>query len=1144
MGNLKDKIQTIRKLVEGEKALPPVSRLDMSFKDVTKRMPELQQAAKLYEQGKITREQYYAIIDKLKPVLPYEFIPKPATAEEALAALTSNKAKDFGRTDLLTPGETIMSRLDIPAYSQKGTWVTSQHRLKPPADEPKTIYTPTMMLEGETKMMPGTKAARKVAKGEEDKSSFATIRGAYKPGSDEEAVERAIEALRSKDYAQIGYDPERRGFFYDRRTMEPIIGTEEGIIQIGPLVLGKKPIRGKPEDFEYKDGGAVHMQDGGSPLDQFAAKSRGVSSLPGYGEGAQDIQQALAAIQEGPVGRIASGVGELAEGYMSGAGSTDLQKIGQGLSMVPMLGLPATVSKTIKTARVGDAITDSLRAKYPNVDISVAGDNTLYLGKMVVPKEQRNQGIGTQVMNDLVKQADDIGATVTLSPSADFGGNKEKLKEFYKRFGFVQNTGKNKDFAISESMYRTPQENLPTNFSDLGAMATQAYADYKANPNQLNALRYQRIKKAADDAYVKTQATPSKPVVTNEDYRGLHTAPTRAGGAPLHDLTQTYPDDIYSSRASQYYGHGEPRDAAVVSLAQSFKGRPHQMVTVYRAVPKNAKGSINAGDWVTIDRPYAKSHGESALRGDYKILSKRVRANEIFTNGDSIYEWGYDPVEAIKKAAGGAVSMQNNRKVRISDNPDTMLLELMNAPRMQAGGKPPPGVRRAMAQQRGTVAPIPGIKTPAEFIGGYVGADPRFSVMDPDAEALERAYRAGEATSVIGDIVGSISPFATASTLARANALPGAAVVKGAAKKAFTARELKSETNKVAKAIAKDNPKMKPEDVQKRAATIAEKNLTWTKEQKPELEKTYGQLVQAPASASVGERLQNVPEVVSQRAKKAEEFLAQPTEPWQPPRPELQAFDRAMIKDAMEGFPGIEQTAFPRYTPPKADLSYIEEIYQDPRNRALIESQIKRGLPLGGETFYASLYPMKMAALERGIPEEKFNQFIYSTAPASARNSIMNEMAVGQFLRDMNARGLPLDEETVKREMAAFKEKYGKGLPLMPIHREGVKNVLEGNLDLREQLKADIPINYKVPTYGTQKAGDFGKSVVLDVHEAAGQTQGSRFHPYFSEQGGFGSREYGAAEQQMMDIAKGLGLPGGTAQAGRWFGGGELTGLV
>jgi hypothetical protein len=155
----------------------------------------------------------------------------------------------------------------------------------------------------------------------------------------------------------------------------------------------------------------------------------------------------------------------------------------------------------------------------------------------------------------------------------------------------------------------------------------------------------------------------------------------------------------------------------------------------------------------------------------------------------------------------------------------------------------------------------------------------------------------------------------------------------------------------------------------------------------------------------------------------------------------------------------------------------------------------------------------------------------------------MNEMAVGQFMRDMRARGLSLDEDTVKREMAAFKEKYGTGLPLMPVHREGVKNVLEGGQDLREMLKADIPTNYKIPTYGTQKAGDFAKSMVLDVHESAGQTRGSPYHPYFTQQGGFGPTEYGAAENKMLGIAGELGIPGGMAQAGRWFGGGELTGL-
>jgi hypothetical protein len=97
---------------------------------------------------------------------------------------------------------------------------------------------------------------------------------------------------------------------------------------------------------------APRMQDGGS-TDQFFGRTapRGVSSLPGYGQGKEDVQQAITALEESPVGRIAAGAGELAEGYMSGAGSTDLQKIGQGLSMIPMLGLPATVAKTTRAAK-------------------------------------------------------------------------------------------------------------------------------------------------------------------------------------------------------------------------------------------------------------------------------------------------------------------------------------------------------------------------------------------------------------------------------------------------------------------------------------------------------------------------------------------------------------------------------------------------------------------------------------------------------------------------------------------------------------------------------------------------------------------------------------------------------------------------
>jgi hypothetical protein len=365
-----------------------------------------------------------------------------------------------------------------------------------------------------------------------------------------------------------------------------------------------------------------------------------------------------------------------------------------------------------------------------------------------------------------------------------------------------------------------------------------------------------------------------------------------------------------------------------------------------------------------------------------------------------------------------------------------------------------------------------------------------------------------------------------------------------ATKKSYSDKVLATTTARFEDKIAQENPKLSADDVRKKAAAQAIKKLEWERVNKPMLEKNYGPLVKSSYSSSNPNKMQNTPEVVSERMRKANEFLDQPTEPWRPPSPELQAFDRSSIRDALEGFPDVEQSKFPRDIPGRASTAHVDEMYSDPANRALIEKQIKRGLPLGGETFYASLYPVKQAVLEAGGSPEMFDKWVHSLAPASARNSILNENAVGQLMRDMNARGIPLTDENVIAEMAKYKEKYGIGLPLMPVHRQGVANVLEGGANLRDMNRANIPTNYKIPTYGAQKAGDFRDSVVLDVHEAAGQSQGSRYHPYFREQGGFGNTEYNAGEQGLLGIAGDLGIPGGMAQAGRWFGGGELTGLM
>lgn len=132
-------------------------------------------------------------------------------------------------------------------------------------------------------------------------------------------------------------------------------------------------------------------------------------------------------------------------------------------------------------------------------------------------------------------------------------------------------------------------------------------------------------------------------------YRMAHTAPNREFGAQLHDLSAIYPEDIYSSNAAHYYGGGgdaawRKMDNDSVKIAQSFRGKPDADVTIYRAVPKDDKiTAINPGDWVTINKDYARTHGESNLREGYKIISEKVKAKDIWTNADSVHEYGYDP---------------------------------------------------------------------------------------------------------------------------------------------------------------------------------------------------------------------------------------------------------------------------------------------------------------------------------------------------------------------------------------------------------------------------------------------------------------------------------------------------------------------
>jgi 8-oxo-dGTP pyrophosphatase MutT (NUDIX family)/GNAT superfamily N-acetyltransferase len=80
------------------------------------------------------------------------------------------------------------------------------------------------------------------------------------------------------------------------------------------------------------------------------------------------------------------------------------------------------------------------------------------LGHLRVQKDQRGTGVGTAVMQDLTSHADQHQSRIALTPSKDLGASSVgRLKEFYKGHGFVENSGRKKDFTLSHSMYRDPK---------------------------------------------------------------------------------------------------------------------------------------------------------------------------------------------------------------------------------------------------------------------------------------------------------------------------------------------------------------------------------------------------------------------------------------------------------------------------------------------------------------------------------------------------------------------------------------------------------------------------------------------------------------------------------------------------------------
>lgn len=212
------------------------------------RSPELAAAAQMVKDGRMTAAEYDKLVNKYKPIPVYTQPLVPATEQEVVNAL------DASKRDKVNPRianyHPVGLRLDIPAFNRHGVFVVSIHEKRSGASPGKVIgYASVASVKDATFGIGNQKAALKIATGEA-KDALQTIEGKYSQISPEDAYRKAKEAISSGTWVQIGIDPTRHSYFYDRKTTLPVIKAEE-VLQIGNMVLGRGVTYGRKEDFLY-----------------------------------------------------------------------------------------------------------------------------------------------------------------------------------------------------------------------------------------------------------------------------------------------------------------------------------------------------------------------------------------------------------------------------------------------------------------------------------------------------------------------------------------------------------------------------------------------------------------------------------------------------------------------------------------------------------------------------------------------------------------------------------------------------------------------------------------------------------------------------------------------------------------------------
>jgi hypothetical protein len=236
------------------------NRLPQSQKQ--KQDPDVEKAAQEFYEGTRSGKSLRNVVKSKLPIEPITEMPEMPSLKKMMGSLNENKLQILGVNTEIADGSRVATRLDIPAYNDYDAWVVTIHEGGKKSGAAKA-YGKTAVLD-DVEFMSSPSTALDISRGKiyetgkkagqkQAKSTIARMDGNWKNVEPDEAYKLAEDILSNPDkypeWSQVGMNPYRGSYFYNKMTGEPLQGAEQ-LIQVGPLVLAKN-VR-KPTLSEYK----------------------------------------------------------------------------------------------------------------------------------------------------------------------------------------------------------------------------------------------------------------------------------------------------------------------------------------------------------------------------------------------------------------------------------------------------------------------------------------------------------------------------------------------------------------------------------------------------------------------------------------------------------------------------------------------------------------------------------------------------------------------------------------------------------------------------------------------------------------------------------------------------------------------------